>query len=118
MASGWFLASDASSVAASRAAWSSCMIFLCSELPTPPRYALCALLRTSGTRAGLCPLRLLRGCLQGSWWLLVELPLNPFHPAALLLKLRPQSRLEYSLLVWPLGELANAVCRRGSRQAF
>src|SRR5215210_8543114 len=91
MASGWFLASDASSVAASCAAWSSCMILLCSELPTPSRYALCTLLSASGSWAGSRPkwsppnegkrrvrLRLVRlggiRRLRGSGLLLGELP--------------------------------------------
>src|SRR5829696_4815499 len=102
MASGWFLASDASSVAASCAAWSSCMILLCSEHPTPPQYArLYALLSASGSWAGSRPkwsppnegkrqvrLRLVRlggiRRLRGSGLLLGELPnYDPWVPASL-----------------------------------
>src|SRR5215207_7756559 len=55
MASGWFVASDASSSAASCAAWSSCMFLLSTEHPPPqasPR-PLYALLSAWGIGVGL-----------------------------------------------------------------
>src|SRR5215212_8090919 len=92
MASGWFVASDASSSAASCAAWSSCMFLLSTEHPTPPR-PLYALLSTWGIGAGLAPTLLLLGRLRGLWGLsesvqffaeLVALPFGLFASAPLL----------------------------------
>src|SRR5215213_5063218 len=92
MASGWFVASDASSSAASCAAWSSCMFLLSTEHPTPPG-PLCALLSPSRSGPGLCPLRHLLDRLRGFWDLsetvqllaqLVALPLGLFASPALL----------------------------------
>src|SRR5215204_2874255 len=66
MASGWFVASDASSSAASCAAWSSCMFLLSTEHPPPPG-PLYALLGAGGIGAGLTPNLLLLGHLRSFW---------------------------------------------------
>src|SRR5918992_1208431 len=94
---------------------SSATASLAAEEPSPEPLATLGLplsLTGLGLKRGtlllqlLRPLLLLHSCLQGSLGLLGELPFNPFHLAALLFKLRPQSRLELLLFARLLGELA------------